>query len=104
MKKVSLFAALIFMSISFMGNYVNSHRVNDKSKSQCPYLNKMYESSGSMVCPYLENKSPENSVGECPYLNDTESSSSNECPYLKKHGKAAKISDSYTPPIELIGT
>ncbi len=102
MKKVFLFAAFIFIAVSFMGNYVSSNRVNYVPNSQCPYLNKMQQSSGTMICPYLKSLGKENTCEECPYLNGN--SSSGECPYLKEHGNSAKTKDSYIPSIEMIGT
>ena len=74
-------------------NNVESPKSGEKSKAECPYVQRMESSAKDFGCPYLnkihgsmdangnaksENKSEGKS--ECPYLNGNKS----DCPYLQK--------------------
>ena len=104
MKKLFVFIALTFISISFMGNDINSPHAGGRIKSSCPYLNQMMDSSRTMICPYLLEPGTQGDSGQCPYLNGMKNGSSEECPYLKEQGRPFDKVRTYTPPIELIGT
>ena len=104
MKKVFLFAAIIFMSVSFMGNYVGSTQNGGKSQFKCPYLNNQHSSSNGMICPYLEEHSAEILQGQCPFLNGNRESSETQCPYLKKQQKSATKDEKQVETIDMVRT
>ena len=104
MKKVFLFAAIIFMSVSFMGNYVGGSQNGSKSQSQCPYLNNQHSSSDRMICPYLKEHNIEMMEGQCPFLNGNSNSSDIQCPYLKEQQKPAAKEEKQTETIDMVST